>query len=121
MWQLQNDLLIYQTTPSQLLNRHIQAASPECGGSEAGSEWSGISEDHAVTSTCRIEGRQYPVTTIYSPAPVPNIIDSALQAIFHVHIHEALPGDILVFLTGQETVENLETLCQEYSQSLDLR
>jgi ATP-dependent RNA helicase DHR2 len=98
-----------------------RAASPGTEGAEVGSEWSGISGDQSVTATCRIEGRQYPVTTNYAPAPVPNIIDSALQAIFHIHIHEALPGDILVFLTGQETVENLETLCQEYAQSLDLR
>jgi ATP-dependent RNA helicase DHR2 len=98
-----------------------QAASPGSGGSEVGSEWSGISEEKPVTATCGIEGRQYPVKTIYSPNPVPNIIDSALQAIFHIHVHEALPGDILVFLTGQETVENLESLCQEYALSLDLR
>lgn len=98
-----------------------QSASTGGDGSEAGSEWSGISEDQSVTATCRIEGRQYPVKTIYSPNPVPNIIDSALQLIFHIHVHEALPGDILVFLTGQETVENLESLCQEYAQSLDLR
>jgi ATP-dependent RNA helicase DHR2 len=108
----------FEMNTSQPISR---AASPDFGGSEVGSEWSGVSEDNSVTATCRIEGRQYPVTTIYSPAPVPNIIDSALQAIFHVHVHEALPGDILVFLTGQETVENLETLCQEYAQSLDLR
>jgi ATP-dependent RNA helicase DHR2 len=98
-----------------------RVATPGSDSSKVSSEWSGISEDQSATATCRIEGRQYPVTTIYSPAPVPNIIDSALQTIFHIHVHEALPGDILVFLTGQETVENLEALCQEYAQTLDLR
>ena len=98
-----------------------QAASPGVADSKSGPlEWAGL-PDFPSTATCRIEGRQYPVTTIYSPAPVPNIIDAALQAVFHIHVHEALPGDILVFLTGQETVENLESLCQEYAQSLDLR
>ena len=72
-------------------------------------------------ATCRIEGRQYPVKTIYSPQPVEDILHAALQTIFHIHVHEALPGDILVFLTGQETVENLESLCREYGLSLDPR
>ena len=98
-----------------------QAASGGDHDSDVGSEWSGMSEDKSMSATCSIQGRQYPVKTIYSPNPVFNIIDSALQAIFHIHVHEALPGDILVFLTGQETVENLESLCQEYAQTLDLR
>lgn len=89
--------------------------------SDAGSEWSGISQDKTVVATCRIEGRQYPVKTVYSQSPVSDVIDAAVQRIFHIHVHEPLPGDILVFLTGQETVENLEALCHEYTQALDLK
>ena len=69
-------------------------------------------------SVCHIEGRQFPVQTIYSPEPVQDFIDAALRTIFQIHYKEPLPGDILVFLTGQETVESLQALVEEYAQSM---
>ncbi|KKY24347.1 putative atp-dependent rna helicase [Phaeomoniella chlamydospora] len=69
-------------------------------------------------ATCHIKGRQFPVNVIYSPAPVPDFIDAALTTIFTIHTKEPLPGDILVFLTGQETVENLLSLCHQYAMNL---
>ncbi len=73
----------------------------------------GTASNTSLTTTCHIEGRQHPVKTIYTPSPVQDILDAALHTILHIHTHEPLPGDILVFLTGQETVENLASLCQE--------
>ncbi|KAH8704819.1 putative ATP-dependent RNA helicase [Talaromyces proteolyticus] len=70
-------------------------------------------------SVCHIKGRQYPVQTIYSPEPVHDFVDAALKAIFAIHVKEPMPGDILVFLTGQETVENLEYLVNEYAVGID--
>ena len=69
-------------------------------------------------SVCHIEGRQYPVNVVYSPDPVPDFVDAALRIIFQIHYKEPLPGDILVFLTGQETVESLEHLVVEYALGL---
>ena len=69
--------------------------------------------------TCLIEGRQHPVRTIYTPEPVPDWLNAALHTVFQIHRKEALPGDILVFMTGQETVESLEALANEYAQSMD--
>lgn len=69
-------------------------------------------------SMCCIEGRQYPVKTIYSPEPVQDYVDAALRTVFQIHYKEPLPGDILVFLTGQETVESLEKLVNEYALGL---
>ena len=102
--------------------------------SEAESEWSGFSEadppkekghseNNQITRRARvavmhIKGRQYPVNIIYSPSPIPDFIDAALTTIFNIHTREPLPGDILVFLTGQETVENLTSLCYQYSATL---
>ncbi|MCJ1402342.1 putative ATP-dependent RNA helicase dhr2 [Xylographa trunciseda] len=74
--------------------------------------------DSAYVSVCHISGRQYPVQTIYSPHPVPDFVDAALRTIFQIHYKEPLPGDILVFLTGQETVETLESLVREYALAL---
>ena len=65
--------------------------------------------------TCYIEGRQFPVQVIYSPEPVQDFVDACLRTIFQIHYKEPMPGDILVFLTGQETVESLEGLVNEYA------
>lgn len=100
--------------------------------SDEESEFEGFSEDErpetassksdsnrvAQPATCFIKGRQYPVKIIYTPQPVPDIIDSAFQMIVHIQRHEPLPGDILVFLTGQETVETLASLCTDYATSI---
>ncbi|KAK4945407.1 Salivary acidic proline-rich phosphoprotein 1/2 [Elasticomyces elasticus] len=65
-----------------------------------------------------IKGRQHPVTINYAPAPVPDVLDAAYQRIMHIHSHTPLPGDILVFLTGQETVESLLSLVTSWSASI---
>ncbi|KAJ5708818.1 ATP-dependent RNA helicase prh1 [Penicillium malachiteum] len=70
-------------------------------------------------SVCHIKGRQFPVKTIYSPEPVHDFVDAALKIIFQIHYKEPMPGDILVFLTGQETVEALENLVNEYAVGMD--
>ncbi|KAL8904503.1 MAG: hypothetical protein Q9207_003225 [Kuettlingeria erythrocarpa] len=69
-------------------------------------------------ATCHIEGRQYPVTIKYAPEPVPDYVDASLRTIFQIHYKEPLPGDILVFLTGQTTVESLEILIAEYATGM---
>ncbi|KAI9702034.1 MAG: putative ATP-dependent RNA helicase dhr2 [Candelina mexicana] len=66
-------------------------------------------------SVCYIEGRQYPVKIMYTPQPVQDFVDAALRTIFQIHYKEPMPGDILAFLTGQNTVEALETLVNDYA------
>lgn len=70
--------------------------------------------------TCHIEGRQYPVKAIYSPEPVQDFVDASLRTIFQIHYKEPMPGDILVFLTGQETIESLENLVNEYAMNMSI-
>ncbi|KIX93426.1 uncharacterized protein Z520_10845 [Fonsecaea multimorphosa CBS 102226] len=65
-----------------------------------------------------IKGRQYPVTVNYTPTSVPDVIDAAYQRILDIHTHAPLPGDVLVFLTGQETVESLLSLLSSWSLSV---
>ena len=69
----------------------------------------------AHVATCHIEGRQFPVTVNYTLEPVQDFVDAALRTTFKIHYQEPMPGDILVFLTGQETVESLESLVNEYA------
>ena len=70
-------------------------------------------------STCYIEGRQYPVKIFYLPEPTQDFVEAALKSIFQIHYKEPLPGDVLVFLTGQDTVEALERLVNEYSLGME--
>lgn len=55
------------------------------------------------------QGRQFPVTVNYTPAPEDSYLDAALAATLQIHADEA-PGDVLVFLTGQEEIESLARL-----------
>ncbi len=62
-----------------------------------------------------IPGRQYPVQTLYTKSPVEDYMEATLATIVQVHTHE-LPGDILVFLTGQDEIENLARLLRQVLQ-----
>lgn len=55
------------------------------------------------------QGRQFPVEVFYTPAPEPSYVDAALAAIWQLHSQEG-PGDVLVFLTGQEEIEAVQQL-----------
>ena len=76
----------------------------------------GLSSDRV--SMCFVKGRQYPVQTIYLPDPIQDFAEAALKCIFQVHCKEPMPGDILVFLTGQDTVQSLQKNVEEYAQGL---
>ncbi|CAK1359089.1 unnamed protein product [Cercospora beticola] len=67
---------------------------------------------------CHVEGRQYPVKLHYASGPTEDVIDAALQQIFQIHCKEPMPGDILVFLTGQEAITGLQRLVEEFASSL---
>lgn len=74
--------------------------------------------DVSNVATCHIKGRQYPVKISYAPEPVQDFVDASLRTIFQIHYKEPLPGDILVFLTGQTAVESLEHLVTEYATAM---
>lgn len=51
-----------------------------------------------------IPGRTYPVDILYSKRAEEDYVEAALSAVMHIHLTEK-PGDILVFLTGQEEID----------------
>ena len=75
-------------------------------------------ETPANLEVCYIEGRQYPVSINYAASPITDLMDGYLRAVFQIHHSEPMPGDMLVFVTGQEVVERLEQLVREYASSL---
>lgn len=60
-----------------------------------------------------IPGRRFPVDVHYTKNPEANYIQAAITTIFQIHLTQDLPGDILVFLSGQEEIDNMETALNE--------
>ncbi|VDL60323.1 unnamed protein product [Hymenolepis diminuta] len=52
-----------------------------------------------------IPGRAFPVEILYSLEPENDYLDAALNTVMQIHLTEP-PGDILVFLTGQEEIDS---------------
>ncbi|RYR51464.1 hypothetical protein Ahy_A06g026482 isoform A [Arachis hypogaea] len=51
-----------------------------------------------------IPGRTFPVTTLWSKTPVEDYVEGAVQQAMRIHITSP-PGDILIFMTGQDEIE----------------
>jgi pre-mRNA-splicing factor ATP-dependent RNA helicase DHX15/PRP43 len=52
-----------------------------------------------------VPGRMFPVEIFYTEKPETDYLVAAVKSIMQIHVHEA-PGDILLFLTGEEEIEN---------------
>ncbi|KAM6498648.1 P-loop containing nucleoside triphosphate hydrolase protein [Amanita muscaria] len=55
-----------------------------------------------------IPGRTYPVETLYTKDPESDYMDASLITVMQIHLSEP-PGDVLLFLTGQEEID---TACE---------
>lgn len=68
-----------------------------------------------------IPGRRFPVDIHYTKQPEANYIHAAITTVFQIHTSQG-PGDILVFLTGQEEIEtmseNLIETCKKLGSSI---
>lgn len=51
-----------------------------------------------------IPGRTFPVQTLYSKTPCEDYVEAAVKQAMTIHITSA-PGDILIFMTGQDEIE----------------
>jgi pre-mRNA-splicing factor ATP-dependent RNA helicase DHX38/PRP16 len=51
-----------------------------------------------------IPGRTFPVDIQYSRSPCEDYVDNAVKQVLAIHVSQG-PGDILVFMTGQEDIE----------------
>jgi ATP-dependent RNA helicase DHR2 len=78
----------------------------------------GKASEVSTATTLRIPGRLYPVAINYLPSPTADIISATLDRIIYIHAHTPLPGDVLVFLPGQESIDSLLALLTTYAASL---
>nr|CAD2161530.1 unnamed protein product [Meloidogyne enterolobii] len=69
----------------------------------------------------RIPGRRFPVQIYYTKAPEADYLDAAMISVLQIHLTQPLPGDILVFLTGQEEIETVQEALQERIKLLGSR
>ncbi|KAI5791942.1 ATP-dependent RNA helicase DHX8 [Geopyxis carbonaria] len=74
---------------------------------------------YGSTAVFAVPGRQFAVEVFHSPEPVQDYVETILKVVLQVHVGEPLPGDILVFLTGQEEIVNLQKLLEDFSLQLD--
>ncbi|CAH8363933.1 unnamed protein product [Eruca vesicaria subsp. sativa] len=53
----------------------------------------------------KVPGRLHPVEIFYTPEPERDYLDAAIRTVVQIHMFEP-PGDVLVFLTGEEEIED---------------
>lgn len=54
----------------------------------------------------KVPGRTHPVEIFYTPEPEQDYVEASVKTVVQIHQCEA-PGDILVFLTGEEEIEDV--------------
>ena len=53
----------------------------------------------------KVPGRLHPVEIFYTQEPERDYLEAAIRTVVQIHVNEP-PGDILVFLTGEEEIED---------------
>ena len=84
------------------------------------SEEIGDAAEHSVGRIISLEGRMYPVDTMYLKEPAEDYVERAVKTVFDIHASEP-DGDILVFLTGREEIDIALQLIADRASSLHLR
>lgn len=66
-----------------------------------------------------IPGRRFPVDILYTKAPEADYVDAVVVTVLQIHLsHHGKAGDILVFLPGQEEIENCQQALEERTRKL---
>lgn len=53
----------------------------------------------------KVPGRTFPVEVFYTPEPERDYVEAAVRTVVQIHQYEE-PGDVLLFLTGEEEIED---------------
>ena len=65
----------------------------------------------------KVLGRTHPISLYYTAMPEDSYLDAAFNCSLQIH-HEEGPGDILVFLTGQDEIESMQKMIEDASLNL---
>ncbi len=77
-------------------------------------------DEHSVGRIISLEGRMYPVDTMYLEEPAEDYVERAVNTAFSIHANEP-DGDILIFLTGREEIDTALQLIANRAASLHPR
>ncbi|KAF9468754.1 P-loop containing nucleoside triphosphate hydrolase protein [Collybia nuda] len=64
-----------------------------------------------------VKGRQHPVKVYHSLESQTDYVESAMRTFFQIHTDQT-PGDVLIFLPGQEDIESLEKSIRLFANQL---
>lgn len=64
-----------------------------------------------------LEGRMYPVDTLFLESPAEDYVERAVKTVFDIHLQED-EGDILLFLTGREEIDTAIQLISDHAATL---
>ena len=62
-----------------------------------------------------IPGRTFPVDVLYSKNHVEDYVEAAVKQAIQIHLTMSMPGDILIFMPGQEQIE---VTCEQIKERL---
>lgn len=68
-----------------------------------------------------IPGRMFPVDIMYTKAPEADYLDAVVVTCLQIHVTQPVPGDILVFLTGQEEIDTASEILTQRTKGLGSR
>ena len=83
-------------------------------------EQSSGAAEQPVGRIISLEGRMYPVDTMYLEEPAEDYVERAVNTVFDIHASEP-DGDILIFLTGREEIDTALQLIADRAGSLHPR
>lgn len=63
-----------------------------------------------------VPGRTHPVEIFYTPEPEKDYLEASIRTVIQIHMCEEEAGDILLFLTGQEEIEEA---CKRIKREMD--
>ncbi|KAH6850950.1 P-loop containing nucleoside triphosphate hydrolase protein [Chaetomium sp. MPI-CAGE-AT-0009] len=95
----------------------LQAEDFRAFFSEPKEETANDKEDGNVASIISLEGRTYPIDILYLDSPAEDYLEKAVSTVLDIHANEP-KGDILVFLTGREEIEQAVQAISERSAQL---
>lgn len=88
--------------------------------SDEQAEGANESESNKLGTVVSLEGRTFPIDTLYLETPTEDYVEKAVGTVFDIHTQEG-PGDILVFLTGREEIDKAVQMVAERAPQLEAK
>jgi pre-mRNA-splicing factor ATP-dependent RNA helicase DHX15/PRP43 len=86
-------IIMSATLDAPKFQKYFDIASGRKGGGQA------------MAPLLKVIGRTHPVEVFYTQEPEPDYVEAAIRTVLMIHRAEG-PGDILLFLTGEEEIED---------------